>query len=219
MERRFVQIDVFGARPYTGNPLAVVIDAQGLTEEQMLELARWTNLSETSFLLSPDSRAADYRVRIFTVAGELPFAGHPTLGSCHAWLSAGGQPRSEVVVQECGIGLVKLRRAADLLSFEAPPLIRSGPVDEDHLAFLAGGLGLRRDDILDAAWIDNGAGWLAFCCVMPRPYWAWIRVSIRQPPRSDWTLASLASTRPGQSVRSRYAGYSAPRGASCARTR
>jgi PhzF family phenazine biosynthesis protein len=160
MERRFVQIDVFGARPYTGNPLAVVIDAQGLTDEQMLELARWTNLSETSFLLSPDSPAADYRARIFTVAGELPFAGHPTLGSCHAWLSAGGQPRSEVVVQECGIGLVKLRRAADLLSFEAPPLIRSGPVDEDHLAFLAGGLGLRRDDILDAAWIDNGAGWL-----------------------------------------------------------
>lgn len=166
MERQFVQVDVFGARPYTGNPLAVVIDAEGLTDDQMLELARWTNLSETSFVLPPESPGADYRVRIFTVAGELPFAGHPTLGTCHAWLAGGGQPRSDgVIVQECGIGLVKLRRAegrpgTGRLAFQAPPLIRSGPVDEDHVAFLADGLGVGRDEILAAEWIDNGAGWL-----------------------------------------------------------
>jgi PhzF family phenazine biosynthesis protein len=161
--RRFQQVDVFGARPYAGNPVAIVLDGNGLTTEQMLQVARWTNLSETVFLLPPTVPEADYRARIFTLAGELPFAGHPTLGSCHAWLSAGGQPaKGDLIVQECGIGLVRLRReaAGRRLAFAAPPLLRSGPIDEEHARFLADGLGLRREDIVEAAWVDNGPGWV-----------------------------------------------------------
>ena len=125
MTRRFTQLDVFTAQPLRGNPLAVVHDAQGLSDAEMAAFAQWTNLSETTFLLPPADAGADYRVRIFTPGGELPFAGHPTLGSCRAWLDAGGQPQQTGrVVQECGIGLVALRRDGERLAFAAPPLQR-----------------------------------------------------------------------------------------------
>ena len=131
MKRRFDQLDVFSAEALHGNPLAVVHDAAGLDDARMAAFARWTNLSETTFLLPPTDAAADYRVRIFTPGGELPFAGHPTLGSCHAWLAAGGTPRRRgVVVQQCGVGLVEVRRDGSRLAFAAPPTRRSGPLDE-----------------------------------------------------------------------------------------
>jgi PhzF family phenazine biosynthesis protein len=162
MERRFKQVDVFGRRAYTGNPLAVVAEAQGLTDDDMQGLATWTNLSETTFLLPPTHPDADYRVRIFTMARELPFAGHPTLGSCRVWLDEGGLAKGgDVIVQECGVGLVKLRVDGDTLAFEAPPLIRSGPVEPDHLAAILRALGLTEDDVMEAQWVDNGPGWVA----------------------------------------------------------
>jgi len=166
MKRRFHQLDVFSAVPLKGNPLAVVHAAQGLDEATMAAFARWTNLSETTFLLPPADPAADYRVRIFTPGGELPFAGHPTLGSCWAWLAAGGvQRQAGVVVQECGVGLVPLRRAAGRLAFAAPPLRRTGALDETLLQRIAAALGLARDDIRHHQWVDNGPGW---CAVMLR---------------------------------------------------
>lgn len=162
MLRRFSQVDVFASgRPYTGNPLAVVIDGEGLSTEEMRRFARWTNLSETTFLLPPTTREADYRVRIFTTGAELPFAGHPTLGSCHAWLEAGGEPRTEgEVVQECGAGLVRVAATDAGLSFQAPPLIRSGPVEEEFLDRIVASLGITRGDVVAAEWADNGPGWV-----------------------------------------------------------
>lgn len=161
MRRAFRQLDVFGSHPFSGNPLAVVVDSESLTTEQMQSFTRWANLSECTFLLPPEAPEADYRVRIFTLARELPFAGHPTLGSAQAWLSAGGQPhRADRIVQECGAGLVQIRREENRLAFAAPPLIRSGPVDEDSLAEAIGIIGVGRDDVVDAAWIDNGPGWV-----------------------------------------------------------
>jgi PhzF family phenazine biosynthesis protein len=161
MARPFAQVDVFTTGPGTGNPLAVVLDADGLTTGDMLRFARWTNLSETTFVLPPCDPAADYLVRIFTPDQELPFAGHPTLGTCHAWLEAGGVPRDAGhVVQECGTGLVTIRRAGDMLAFAAPPLLRSGPVDEADVAAIAASIGLPRDAIVDAQWGDNGPGWV-----------------------------------------------------------
>ncbi len=161
MQRRFAQLDVFTDRPYRGNPLAVVIDAEGLDTAAMQRFANWTNLSETTFLLPPEHPDADYRVRIFTPAAELPFAGHPTLGSAQAWLAAGGVPRrAGEVVQECGLGLVTVRRDGDGLAFAAPPLRRSGPIDDGTLLEAVAALGLDRDDVVDAAWVDNGPGWL-----------------------------------------------------------
>lgn len=166
MKRRFHQLDVFSAVPLKGNPLAVVHAAQGLDEATMAAFARWTNLSETTFLLPPTDPAADYRLRIFTPGGELPFAGHPTLGSCWAWLAAGGVPRvAGTVVQECGVGLVRLRQADGRLAFAAPPLRRSGPLDDALLQRIASALGLARDDIQQHQWVDNGPGW---CAVMLR---------------------------------------------------
>ncbi len=160
--RRFSQLDVFTAVPLRGNPLAVVHDAQGLSESQMADLARWTHLSETTFLLPPDDPAADYRVRIFTPGGELPFAGHPTLGSCHAWLAAGGAPkRPDVVVQQCGVGLVRVRRDGARLAFAAPPLQRSGAVEPALQAQVAASLRLPDVAIERLQWIDNGPGWMA----------------------------------------------------------
>lgn len=160
-ERRFSQLDVFTAVPLRGNPLAVVHDAQGLSDAQMADFARWTNLSETTFLLPPDGAEADYRVRIFTPGGELPFAGHPTLGSCHAWLAAGGVPRdAAVVVQQCGVGLVRVRRASDRLAFAAPALRRTGPVDPTLRAQAVAALGLAAAQVLRLQWIDNGPGWM-----------------------------------------------------------
>jgi PhzF family phenazine biosynthesis protein len=162
MDRPFAQVDVFITEPGLGNPVAVVLDAEGLSTDAMQRFARWTNLSETTFVLPPTTPEADYRVRIFHPEAELPFAGHPTLGTCHAWLEAGGTPRDPaVVVQECGTGLVEVRRAGDVLSFAAPPLLRSGPVDEADLMAIAKGLGIARDAIVDATWADNGPGWAA----------------------------------------------------------
>lgn len=160
----FSQVNVFSAEPFGGNPLAVIHDADGLSEEQMLAIARWTNLSETAFLMRPTHPDADYLVRIFTPGGELPFAGHPTLGACHAWLSAEGVPVSrDCVVQQCGVGLVSVRKDAGRLEFAAPPLIKSGPVDDADLARIAEALGLSRAEIVEHQWVDNGPGW---CAVM-----------------------------------------------------
>lgn len=159
--RPFRQVDVFGAEPLAGNPVAVVHEAGGLTTEQMQAFTRWTNLSEATFLLPPTSPEADYAVRIFTLAGELPFAGHPTLGTCHAWLEAGGAPQEAgVVVQECGAGLVRVRRTGEGLAFGAPPLVREGPAEEAVIADVAEVLGITREDVLAAQWVDNGPGWL-----------------------------------------------------------
>jgi PhzF family phenazine biosynthesis protein len=155
----FRQVDVFSSEPWLGNPLAVVHDADGLTDEQMARFAKWTNLSETTFLCAPTEPAADYRVRIWTTTGELPFAGHPTIGSAHAWLEAGGVPRGDVVVQECGAGLVDVRRSPRL-GFAAPPLRRSGPVDADLRARIVRALGVTDAAVEDMAWIDNGPGWV-----------------------------------------------------------
>jgi PhzF family phenazine biosynthesis protein len=162
MRRAFRQVDVFSDVPYRGNPVAVVLDGDGLTAAEMQRFANWTNLSETTFVLPPTSDAADYRVRIFTPVAELPFAGHPTLGTCHAWLEAGGRPaRDGSVVQECAAGLVSLRRSSSGLAFAAPPLVRSGPVDEAIVDHVAKVLGLDRPAIRDAEWVDNGPGWVA----------------------------------------------------------
>ena len=159
---RFTQLDVFTAVALRGNPLAVVHDAVGLTDERMAEFARWTNLSETTFLLPPTDVGADYRVRIFTPARELPFAGHPTLGSCHAWLAAGGLPReAHTIVQQCGVGLVRIRRDGQRLAFAAPPLQRTGPVEPALRVQAARSLGIPDAAILRLEWIDNGPGWMA----------------------------------------------------------
>ncbi len=154
---------MFTDTPYFGNPVAVVLGADGLSDEQMRRFARWTNLSETTFVLTPRTSAADYLVRIFTPTGELPFAGHPTLGTCHAWLEAGGRPADpEAVVQECEAGLITVRRTpgADL-AFAAPPLRRSGPVSDEVAERVARALNIARADIVDIAWADNGPGWVA----------------------------------------------------------
>ena len=163
-QRPFQQVDVFTAQAYRGNPLAVVLDGSGLSTETMQEFTNWTNLSEATFVLPPTSQGraagADYRVRIFCPGRELPFAGHPTLGTCHAWLKAGGQPQvAGRVVQECGVGLVTLRQDGDRLAFAAPPLIKSGPLAEEEVALIARGLGVARSDILHHAWCDNGPHW------------------------------------------------------------
>ena len=160
--RRFTQVDVFASTPYRGNPVAVVLDADGLDTEAMARFANWTNLSETTFVLPPTSDGADYRVRIFTPMVELPFAGHPTLGTCHAWLAAsGGDPGRDAFVQECGAGLVEIRRTGEGLAFASPPLMRGGPVDEPLVARIVAALGLGRDEVVDAQWVDNGPGWAA----------------------------------------------------------
>jgi PhzF family phenazine biosynthesis protein len=155
-------VDVFTSAPYRGNPVAVVLDGARLSTGEMQRFAHWMNLSETTFVLPPSAGGADYRVRIFTPGDELPFAGHPTLGTCHAWLEAGGTPREAgVVVQECGAGLVTLRRTGNGLAFAAPPLLRDGPVDEQVLARATAALRIRRADVVDASWADNGPGWVA----------------------------------------------------------
>ncbi|MFL6611449.1 MAG: PhzF family phenazine biosynthesis protein [Pseudomonas sp.] len=156
----FKQLDVFSEASLKGNPLAVVLGADGISEERMATFANWTNLSETTFVLAPQHPEADYRVRIFTTSTELPFAGHPTLGSCHAWLEAGGVPKGQEIVQECGVGLVRIRRSDYGLAFLAPPLLKSGPLEVDVLERVRKGLGLPAEAIVDAQWVDNGAGWL-----------------------------------------------------------
>ena len=176
--RRFSQVNVFSSEEFLGNPLAVVHEADGLSHDEMLRFANWTNLSETTFLLPPTDPAADYRVRIFTPSGELPFAGHPTIGSAHAWLEAGGVPRTEgEVVQECPAGLVRVRRGARL-AFEAPPVMREGPVSGEERERLLRALAITDDDVVDARWIDNGPGWVgvllrdAAAVLAVRPEWS-----------------------------------------------
>lgn len=161
MSRRFRQVDVFGEGSCTGNPVAVVLDADGLDDETLRSFSVWSNLSECTFVLPPTNPGADYRVRIFSLNTELPFAGHPTLGTARAWLDAGGTPRIPgVVVQECGAGLVPVRIEADRLAFAAPSRLRSGPVDPDTVATLVDLLGIEPEQVLDAEWLDNGPGWV-----------------------------------------------------------
>lgn len=157
----FQQVDVFTSNRFKGNPLAVVVGADGLPDETMAALANWTNLSETTFLLKPTVPEADYRLRIFTPSGELPFAGHPTLGSCHVWLSLGNVSKGPHVIQECGAGQVRVRRDGNRLAFAAPPLRRTGDVESEILDQIARGLQIRRDAIKASQWIDNGPGWVA----------------------------------------------------------
>jgi PhzF family phenazine biosynthesis protein len=159
MQRRFKQVDVFTAEPLRGNPLAVVLDSDGLDTATMQRFTDWTNLSEATFLSPPEHAEADYAVRIFCPGRVLPFAGHPTLGSCHAWLEAGGRPKAEHIVQECGVGLVKIRRDGARLAFAAPPLKKTGPLDEKEVGVIARGLGVPRADIVAHAWCDNGPNW------------------------------------------------------------
>ena len=162
--RNFSQVDVFSSEPLLGNPVAVVHDADGISNEDMAAFARWTNLSETTFLLTPTTDEADYRLRIFTPGQELPFAGHPTIGSAHAWLEGGGVPRTEgTLVQECGAGLVQLRRASGghgRLAFAGPPFIRSGEVSEEDRERIVRALRIDPSQVRDLEWIDNGPGWV-----------------------------------------------------------
>ncbi|TDP62553.1 PhzF family phenazine biosynthesis protein [Roseateles toxinivorans] len=161
-QRAFMQVDVFTDRPLLGNPLAVVMDGEGLSDARMAAFARWTHLSETTFLLPPTDPAADYQVRIFTPGGELPFAGHPTLGTAHCWLAQGGQPRQAgVIVQQCGVGLVRVKRDGTRLAFAAPPLRRGGPVAPELHAQVLRTLRLPADEVLDVVWVDNGPHWIA----------------------------------------------------------
>jgi PhzF family phenazine biosynthesis protein len=176
--RRFSQVNVFSSEAYLGNPLAVVHDADGLTDEEMRSFANWTNLSETTFLLPPTDPGADYRVRIFTPSEELPFAGHPTIGSAHAWLESGGVPRQDgEVVQQCPAGLVRVRRGGRL-AFAAPPVVREGPVTGEEREHLIRALAIADEDVVDARWIDNGPGWVgvllhdAASVLAVRPDWA-----------------------------------------------
>ncbi len=162
MPRRYQTVDVFHDTRFSGNPLAVVFDADDLTTEEMQRITRWLNLSETTFLLPPSTPDADYRVRIFTIDREMPFAGHPTLGTCHAWLSAGGRPKRDgLVVQECAAGLIDIRhQPGQPLAFAAPPLIRSGPLDGETMSEIAHVLQIASETIVEAEWADNGPGWI-----------------------------------------------------------
>jgi PhzF family phenazine biosynthesis protein len=176
--RSFSQVDVFSTEPLKGNPVAVVHDADGVDDEEMRRFAHWTNLSETTFLLRPTDPAADYRLRIFTPSEELPFAGHPTIGSAHAWLEAGGVPqRGDELVQECGAGLLRIRRG-ERLAFAAPPLLRDGPVSDAERAKILAALALEDDDVVDLSWGDNGPGWVvallrdADAVLAVRPDWS-----------------------------------------------
>ena len=184
--RPFAQVDVFSTEPFGGNPVAVVLDAEGLSTEEMQRFAAWTNLSETTFVLPP-SGPADYRVRIFTGDRELPFAGHPTLGTCHAWAGAATPER---VVQECGAGLIEIRHTDDGFAFAAPPLIRSGAVDPGLLAAVLEDLGVGADAVVDAAWIDNGPGWLGVLLRSPE------EVLALQPRLSAHDDVGVAALRP-----------------------
>lgn len=160
MRRRFQIVDVFADTPFAGNPVAVVLDGQDLSTDEMLRITRWMNLSETTFLLPPESSDADYRARIFTLDREMPFAGHPTLGSCRAWLNDTPAHQRRTVVQECGIGLVTIARRDVHLAFAAPPALRDGPATEEEIGEVCAFLGIGRDDVVDCAWVDNGPGWI-----------------------------------------------------------
>jgi PhzF family phenazine biosynthesis protein len=160
--RPYRVVDVFGETPYLGNPVAVVLNGDGLSREQMQRFAAWINLSETTFVLPPTVAGADYRARIFTPVQELPFAGHPTIGTCHAWQEAqDGLARKDTIVQECQAGLVRVRTGGEKIAFAAPPLLREGPVAKETVEHVAAVLGIERTEILDAEWTDNGPGWVS----------------------------------------------------------
>jgi PhzF family phenazine biosynthesis protein len=196
--RAFEQVDVFTTVAYAGNPVAVVLDAEGLDDDAMQRFANWTNLSETTFVLPPTEPEADYRVRIFTPTRELPFAGHPTLGTCHAWLGArGGEPPAEVV-QECGLGLVPIRRDGDRLAFAAPERRRTGPLDEALLARVLAMLGVEPTQVVDAAWAVNGPEWIAVllesadAVLAVRPGYEELDVGIAGPhPDGGWEVRAF----------------------------
>jgi PhzF family phenazine biosynthesis protein len=190
--RRFSQVDVFGSEPCSGNPVAVVLDAEGLGDEELQRFARWTNLAETTFVLPPTRPEADYRVRIFTPVLELPFAGHPTLGTCHAWLRGGGEARDcGEIVQECDAGLVRIRRGAEGLAFAAPPLVRSGPASEEDAAKVAAALGVDPGEMLAVEWVDNGPGWI--CALFESAE----RVLELRPGALDFDLGAVGFHPPG----------------------
>jgi PhzF family phenazine biosynthesis protein len=191
MSRRFSQVDVFGSGPCSGNPVAVVLGAEGMGEGEMQRFARWTNLAETTFVLPPSRPGADYRVRIFTPVLELPFAGHPTLGTCHAWLEGGGEPAGEEIVQECELGLVRIRREGERLAFAAPPLVRSGPASEEDAARVAAALGVDPAELLAVEWVDNGPGWIAALMESAA------RVLELRPDRLDFDLGVAGFHPPG----------------------
>ena len=197
--RPFTQVDVFSDTPLRGNPLAVVHAAEGLSDSQMQAFARWTNLSETTFLLPPTDPGADYRVRIFTPLRELPFAGHPTLGSCHAWHADGGRPQqADQFVQQCAAGLVRIRRSGARLAFAAPPCLRSGPLDEALLARIVAALGLRREQIVGHQWVDNGPGW---CAVRLASAQAVLALKPDWPALSDIKLGVVGAHPEGHATR------------------
>ena len=157
---QFYQVDVFSDVPLLGNALAVVVDADDMTDEEMHRFARWTNLSETTFLLKPQDPQADYRVRIFTPDGELPFAGHPTLGTCYVWRETQQFNDKRDIIQECGVGMVTVRQQDNRLAFAAPALLRGGDTDPQQVAYIVKALGLRDEDVVRSAWVDNGPGWI-----------------------------------------------------------
>jgi PhzF family phenazine biosynthesis protein len=189
--RRFSQVDVFTDEFLMGNPVAVVHDGDDLTLEQMTAMARWTNLSETTFLLTPRDASADYALRIFTPSVELPFAGHPTLGSARAWLEAGGVPkRPNQLVQECGAGLVRISQTGSSLAFAAPPLLRTGEVDASDLQVIARALRIAVSDIVDAQWVDNGPGWVA---VLLRDAGAVLAIEVDRTQMDGWSIGAIGS--------------------------
>ena len=195
MPRPFAQVDVFTDVPYRGNPVAVVLDGDGLSTAEMQRFAHWINLSETTFVLPPTASGADYRVRIFTPTLELPFAGHPTLGTCHAWLVAAGAGDRDEVVQECGAGLVRVRRDGGRLAFAAPPLVRSGPVEDDDLDRVVAVLGVDRADVVDAQWADNGPGWVAVLLASADAV-----LALRPGPVGDLDIGVVGPHPPGSPV-------------------
>jgi PhzF family phenazine biosynthesis protein len=192
MSRPFSQVDVFGRGRCSGNPVAVVLDAEGLNDEEMARFARWTNLSETTFVLPPTQPEADYQARIFTPVLELPFAGHPTLGTCHAWLEGGGEGRNQdEIVQECDAGFVRIRREEERLAFAAPPLVRSGPVSAEEAAKVAAVLDLDPAEMLAVEWVDNGPGWIAVLLESAE------RVLELRPGALDFDLGAVGFHPPG----------------------
>jgi PhzF family phenazine biosynthesis protein len=190
MSRRFAQVDVFGSGPCSGNPVAVVLEAEGMSDVEMQRFATWTNLAETTFVLPPTRPGADYRLRIFTPVLELPFAGHPTLGTCHAWLEAGGEAGEEIV-QECEAGLVRVRRDGERLAFAAPPMVRSGPASEEDREKVARALGLEAGEMLAVEWVDNGPGWITALLESPE------RLLELRPGPLEFDLGAVALYPPG----------------------
>ncbi|HEX7279999.1 MAG TPA: PhzF family phenazine biosynthesis protein [Solirubrobacterales bacterium] len=191
MPRRFSQVDVFGSDDGAGNPVAVVLDAEGMSDEEMRRFANWTNLAETTFVLPPTHPEADYRVRIFTPVLELPFAGHPTLGTCHAWLDGGGKSAGEEIVQECDAGLVRIRRDGEDLAFAAPPMVRSGSASEEDAAKVAAALKVDPAEMLAVEWVDNGPGWIIGLFESAE------RVLELRPDRLDFDLGVVGFHPPG----------------------